>query len=175
MSQPDRATIQQVMQAVLVMAEVVPFFPQTEGAQAVIATLMREFVGTTEELDWLTKTACKQSRWRGVAELRGIFCTRFAPFDGVEQDATTPGFRPSDIEQEFSRLQGELVAQRLEEWKRDAPAELTLASGPDPEPLKAPKVRDLEYELETGPRRYRSPAETRTILEQLRRDLAGEP
>ena len=36
--------------------------------------------------------------WKGPKELRGIFCTRFKPRDGIEELSQTSGFTPEDSE-----------------------------------------------------------------------------
>jgi hypothetical protein len=94
----------------------VPMFPSVSGAQREVMRVLYRMVGTPAQLDWLVTTAVDHlDQWRGAVELRGIFCTKFAPADGVEAISKfTTGFTPADCETEnltqrvpeFRQLQG---------------------------------------------------------------------
>ena len=132
----------EILRAVENMAEIVPFFPKGERAQAMISELIGQFVNTREELDWLTLTACGHIRdWEksgGIAELRGLFCSRFRPADGIGAYSRTPGFTAEDFEAQFQSQQIEENSARFEAYRREAlnaPAEDRKAF-----PLPKPKM-----------------------------------
>ena len=79
-----------------------PMFPAAPGAQREVMRALYRMVSTEEQLEWLITTVLDHSdQWRGAVELRGIFCTRFTPADGVEAIAkSTTGYTPADIESE---------------------------------------------------------------------------
>ena len=74
-----------------------PFFP-TESRGAVMALLGKMCPHRTA-LRWLVAEAVNHcGKWPGMAELRGILCTRFDAADGVEHWSTLPGYRAEDAE-----------------------------------------------------------------------------
>src|SRR5258708_4599346 len=107
-----KPTDEKFVEAVHAMGLLIPFFPQDDIAQAIIAKYLSVFVNTEAELQWLTAAACGGIRdWErsgGLPELRGLFCTQFKPADGVTAYCTTPGYRASDLEARF-------FAQELED------------------------------------------------------------
>jgi hypothetical protein len=128
------------IEAVRAMAALIPFFPKDEISQRIIATELEKFVNTDVELSWLTSVACGSMRdWEkggGLPELRGIFCTRFKPADGIQQYCTTPGFRAEDREAEFFAKEREENESRYQEYKRLA--------GPDAKQFSLPKPKLLQ-------------------------------
>jgi hypothetical protein len=62
--------------------------------------------GRTDQLAWLVRTMVdKIGVWNGPVELRGLFCTRFKPADGIKANCTaTMGFTPSDLESRATSL-----------------------------------------------------------------------
>lgn len=71
------------MAAVITIAEVVPFAPQSELGKRVVAAALENFVDSPEGLRYLVSQACQfESRWQGVIRLREIYCERFHPADG---------------------------------------------------------------------------------------------
>lgn len=80
------------------------FFPAEPITRAGIMELLDRMVGTVEQLDWLTRTMIDQvGEWKGPMELRGVFCTRFKPADGVEAWSSIAGFTASDSEAAYSQ------------------------------------------------------------------------
>lgn len=80
----------------------IPFFPSDSGARTAVARALRSFVSQTHHLRWLVDTSIDHMRqWGGVAELRGIYCTRFKPADGVEGYSSISGFTPADSENAY--------------------------------------------------------------------------
>jgi hypothetical protein len=80
--------------------ESIPFYPTTTGGKLAVMKVLRSMVSTKQQLNWLTFTMVnKAGRWKGCGELRGVFCSRFKPADGIEADcAETAGFTPGELE-----------------------------------------------------------------------------
>lgn len=77
----------------------IPFFPTAEAAQLVIGKHMLKFVSGPTELRWLVDSAVNAMRkWEGIPELRGLYCTRYKPVDGVEGTCSLAGYSPADNE-----------------------------------------------------------------------------
>jgi hypothetical protein len=76
------------------------FFPTDEAAKAEIMRLLQRLVSTSEQLEWLCTTMLDRvGTWRGPVELRGVFCTKFKPADGIEANCLqTAGFTAMDSE-----------------------------------------------------------------------------
>jgi hypothetical protein len=83
------------------------FFPVSDEARTEIMRLLYRMVSTVEQLNWLCTTMIDRvGTWRGPVELRGVFCTRFKPADGIEANClTTPGFTALDSEAEYIQEQ----------------------------------------------------------------------
>lgn len=138
-----KPTVKQFSESVAAMSEVIPFFPKSETAKKLLATLLAQFVNTKPELDWLTLKSCELIRdWEksgGIAELRGLFCTQFAPADGIAADCTTPGYRAEEREARFFSQELEQDARRLESYQRKA-----LANPDEPQMVPLPPVKRLQ-------------------------------
>jgi hypothetical protein len=76
------------------------YFPAESIGRAMVMDLLARMVGTAEQLNWLTRTLIDRvGEWQGPAQLRGLFCTRFKPADGIEgPTCTIAGFTPADSE-----------------------------------------------------------------------------
>ena len=76
------------------------YFPPAEGAHKAVMELLYRMIETPEQLDWLVVTMIDRvGEWKGTAELRGVYCTRFKPLDGVEGICSeTPGFTAPELE-----------------------------------------------------------------------------
>lgn len=82
----------------------IPYFPQTTGAKLAIAVQLGKFVENNVKLRWLVDAAVNaMTEWKGVPELRGLYCTRYKPSDGIEGVCMLPGYAPEDCEAQFSR------------------------------------------------------------------------
>lgn len=76
------------------------FWAAEAGGRASVMLLLTKLCNTKRELEWLVdEVVNKIEVWPGPKELRGIFCTRFDPADGVDVWCSLPGYRPSDGEQ----------------------------------------------------------------------------
>src|SRR5258706_12940211 len=135
-----KPTPEQLMSAVQSMTSMIPFFPKDDIGQKIITASLAKFVNTQDELEWLTVVACESIRdWDkggGLPELRGLFCTRFKPADGITQYCTTPGYTATDLEAQFFAKEREQNEQRYEEFKRLA--------GPDAEAFPLPKPKLIQ-------------------------------
>lgn len=95
---------------------VLPFFPAEEFARAELARLFLRMVSETHQLEWLiTMLVDRCAQYSGPKEIRGVFCTRFKPKDGIEEYSTISGFTPGDSESqtliadsEYKRIDAEL-------------------------------------------------------------------
>lgn len=78
---------------------VLKYFPPEPIARAKIMQLIANMIATKGQLDWWIATMVNRvGIWNGPAEARGVFCARFRPADGVEVQATLPGFTALDSE-----------------------------------------------------------------------------
>ncbi|MGA8594465.1 MAG: hypothetical protein WB676_06945, partial [Bryobacteraceae bacterium] len=50
--------------------------------------------------------------WPGLAELRGILCSRYDPADGIDQWSTLPGYRADDAEMKHLEAHERLQANQ---------------------------------------------------------------
>lgn len=105
--------------AVKTMRDVIPFFPATAEGQTVITAALASVVGTTDQLDWLVMTACNSLKsWQGLAELRGIFCSRFRPADGMTVESGLAGFTAEDAEADYQRRVADETQKKVDGWKK---------------------------------------------------------
>jgi hypothetical protein len=90
-----------ISEAVRDMA-ILRYFPADEGARLSIMRLLLRIVpfGAADQLGWLTQTLIDRvGEWYGPVEIRAVFCTRYAPADGIEADCVhSPGFRAEEME-----------------------------------------------------------------------------
>lgn len=123
----------------------IPYFPKESGAQLAVMRAVEKFVSGPRELRWLIDTAVGRMReWRGVAELRGLYCTHFKPADGIEADCTIPGLTPADSEAGYLELQAAETARQIEGYRQQkllaAPGEVFDAPELPPAKTIAPPV-----------------------------------
>lgn len=83
----------------------IPYFPREAGAHTAIIRALCAFVASPDRLRWLVDTAVnRMAEWKGVAELRALYCTRWRPIDGIAGTVCTiPGYTPGDCEAEFQQ------------------------------------------------------------------------
>lgn len=61
------------------------FFPRDLRVRLTIGRLMRDFVTTDTQLAWLVgRMLVLYGEWPGPRELRALYCSKFAPRDGIE-------------------------------------------------------------------------------------------
>lgn len=183
---PEPVTCEQITAAVLTMAEMIPFAPQSRAGQLIVIKALESFVSTDQQLAWLTDTAVNHMRKFSLPELRGLFCTRWKPKDGISEYSTMPGFTAADLEGQYIERQAQETAALIEKWKSEKllapPGEVepfTLPPGagpkllPKPERVPAPpppdtrplRVVEAEALSNIGP--PRSPEETARLAREL--------
>lgn len=75
------------------------YFPADPVAREGIMRLLERMVSTPEQLRWLVDMMVDQvGEWQGPRELRGVFCTRYQPADGLEADCSSGQFSPGALE-----------------------------------------------------------------------------
>lgn len=75
------------------------YFPSDAGARAGIMGVLARMVETVEGLQWLVRTMVDEvGEWQGPKELRGVYCTRFRPADGIEAWCAQGKFSAEAIE-----------------------------------------------------------------------------
>jgi hypothetical protein len=84
-----------------------------------VMKLISQMVATQDQLTWLVGVMINQvGEWHGPAELRGVFCNRFKPADGIEADCVmSRGFTIGEAEMK--------ALDRHEQIKREE-----IAAGP---------------------------------------------
>ena len=91
--------------AALVQLSMLRFFPQGQ-AQKAIALYLEQLCGRADRLHWLVSELVNHvGEWPGPAQVRGLFCSRYRPADGIEADCSLPGYTAAD---------GEAISQRRE-------------------------------------------------------------
>ncbi len=93
-----RPTAEQLARAVSELGAI-PYFPTDSGAQLAVMNQLERFVSGGNELRWLVDAAIAVMReWKGMPELRGLYCTRLKPADGKEENCSLPGFTAEESE-----------------------------------------------------------------------------
>jgi hypothetical protein len=191
-----KPTREDIAFALRAMQQTIDFFPSDPIALGVAHSCIEDMVSTREQLEWLTRTACRVMKRYSLPELRGIFCSRYAPADGLYTAAETPGFTleesVSSAERTYHEMENRRTQAKLEEWKREAKL---LGTVPQPEPLKLPPganempkakplpevreprrpLREVEEEAIAQPRKpARSPEEQERLIAELEEKLKAK-
>lgn len=119
------------------------FYPSNPGAKLGIMKLLNAMVSTKPQLDWLVSTMINRvGEWKGPKELRGVFCSKFRPADGIEGDCTdTSGFTSGDLEAKY--IESHEEQKRLANTKEP----LRLAAPDGAETNLTTVAKDLSLEL----------------------------
>ena len=134
------------MKAAMLQLSMLKFFPQGE-AQKAIAMFLAALCGRGDRLIWLVGQIVNHvGEWPGPAEVRGLFCSRFRPADGIEADCTLPGFSPEDGER--------------------------ISAARDPKPLVAGDAKKLIAGLQSQPTLDEQIAEQREIARRFSKSPA---
>lgn len=92
-------TEEQATAAVTELAALMRYFPGDKAERGVIARVLTRMVADPKHLRWLVDALVNSAReWPGFGEVRGMYCTRYKPLDGIEANCSLPGFRPEDGE-----------------------------------------------------------------------------
>lgn len=93
---PNSEELNHAVQRMSVLA----FFPAGQAAGVEIVRILASMCATYEQLDWLVSTMIDRvGEWKGPKEMRGLFCTRYRPADGIEAECSIAGFTAADGEQ----------------------------------------------------------------------------
>lgn len=94
---------------------------------------MRELAAmcpSREALKWLTAEAMAHvTPWPGMAELRGLLCTRYDAADGKDAYCSLPGYSPGD--QEAKYIEQHETLKLAAGWEAPRLKELEDGSGSD--------------------------------------------
>ena len=104
--------------------EALEFFPcNSPGAKDAIVSLLVRMVATPEQLDWLVRTMIDRvGKWRGTAELRGVFCLRFPPLDLV----------PGEVSPDSPLFQTDEQCETREKLRAAEPTSVALLESGEP-------------------------------------------
>jgi hypothetical protein len=85
--------------AASIQLSLIKYFPTGIDQQKAITIFLRGLCGNAEGLNWLVRELVNHmTEWPSPAEIRGIYCSRFKPADGVELDSNVPGYTPNELE-----------------------------------------------------------------------------
>lgn len=94
----------------------IPYFPN-ESRGSVIEYLAK-ICPHYEALRWLVETAMNRiTKWPGLAEIRGLLCTRYDARDGIDAPCNLPGYTAAEMEAQHFEKHGQLKAGS---WEKDA-------------------------------------------------------
>lgn len=75
------------------------YFPNEPGSREAVMELLERMVESSESLRWLVRTMIDEiGEWKGPMELRGVYCSRFHPMDGVEAWCSSGKFSAEAME-----------------------------------------------------------------------------
>ena len=85
-----KPTKEQIVKAVGTFGSL-KYFPADQPARVDVMELLASMVGTQEQLAWLVEAMRLIGQYDGTAEMRGVFCTRYRPADGLEAECSAKG------------------------------------------------------------------------------------
>jgi len=63
----------------------IPYFPRDGAAKAMVAAELVDMVETIEQGMWLARRYARlYEEWKGLGEMRAVYCSKFQPQDGLE-------------------------------------------------------------------------------------------
>ena len=174
--------------AAVVDMRICRYFPAEDYMRTQVAMILIEMVNTKQELDWLTMTQVKMGEWKGVGELRGLFCARYSPRDGIDAESETPGYRVSDIEMQYIERQSRETDRMLAAAKAEQkllggdvatePVDIASTVKPIPEPAKQSRLeqdilagRERVVDLYVPGTRKRTAEENAALIEETRQQV----
>lgn len=110
-----------ILEAVIELANI-PFAPQEPAQQKALMRQIAAFANQPDAVRWCVHMAAvRWTRWLGPAELRGIYCSRFPPADGISGDCVeTVGLTADDNEAAYLEAQAAETDCKYAQWKREA-------------------------------------------------------
>jgi hypothetical protein len=103
---------EQIAVEVVESFSILKFFPNTDKAHIEVADLVMKLCASAEQALWLRERVSSEwNEWKGPAELRGLFCRRFKPADGILAEEERSGLteEPLALRAPGPPLQFELV------------------------------------------------------------------
>jgi hypothetical protein len=77
--------------------QLIPYYPKEQ--HSLVLKQLSKFISDQSMLEWFVDAAVNSMpRWMGIGELRGLWCQKRPPLDGVEADSNLPGYTPADNE-----------------------------------------------------------------------------
>lgn len=141
------------------------FFPSEPQARIALARMLGEMCESETHAEWLVRvmTCGIYDKWPGVAEMRGIYCQRFQPQDGI--DGYSAVYLRGMPEQ--ARLAGAKVIP------------LQLAAAPQPPSLPAGHEFSADVEMEAllrkvAARKEKPPVDHKALKEEIERIRAAQ-
>ena len=133
---------EQVLQAVVSIGEIIPFFPKGSLSDDLIVECLLEFIGDERQLEWFANAAVRRlSKYEGIPQLRRLFCIKYQPADGIQpifDDPAEFAAQESMLEAQYRMREMEENDRRLAEYRRQA----ALAPPEDREPLLTSRTED---------------------------------
>jgi hypothetical protein len=168
---PSRERIAAIVGA---LSEVVPFFPQKPLALDLITEAVLEFVGTDEQLEWFARAAIRNlPKYEGVPQLRALFCTKYAPADGLPAVVEIAGHTEEELEARFRQREIAENQRRHDEYLRQA----RLAPAEDRAPFQLPELKQIPppHNPDTPPTPIRTEEERLKIVQDVQKSLDPPP
>jgi hypothetical protein len=135
-----KPTRQQVVQKLIGLSEVIPFFPQSELALQLISNAVLAFVSGTAELDWWANKCIEvMPKYDGMPTLRAVYAIGFQPADGQSPTVEIPGYTLQDMEVKYHAREMDENNARFNQYR----AEQLLAGPEDSAPLLLPELKHI--------------------------------
>lgn len=88
----------QIVNTVAEWRALLQYFPTDEVSGLIVMRLLERMVSTPEQLAWLSRAMTTEvGKWSSEKDLRGVFCSRYRPADGVSADCASGPFAPDHL------------------------------------------------------------------------------
>ena len=136
----SKPTLDRVGEGVLLLGELIPFFPKSLVARTYAAQYIHAFVDTEEHLEWFISACIEQfPQFEGLPAFRALYNTRYAPADGVMPTVNLPGFSTEELEAKYQAAVLEENTRRQEEYEQKK----ALAAAEEFKAFPLPEVKRL--------------------------------
>jgi hypothetical protein len=103
----------------------IPFFPNESRAS--VMNFLAKICPHRKALVWLAAEATNRVRtWPGLAEIRGLLCTKYDAADGIDGYCALPGYTPGEMEAKHFEQHEQIKAGS---WEADRLRHLGVGSG----------------------------------------------
>lgn len=97
-STPPRPSSSDII-AAMVELSTLRYFPADDLTKRAVMSQIMRYCDRSDGLSWLVSQLVNRvGQWPGPAEVRGLYCSRFKPADGIEANCSLPGFTAEDGE-----------------------------------------------------------------------------